>query len=70
MRTGTGFDKSGVPTITATGSSPNASRNTTKRVRTPELQRHIGLAGDGQRLRGLLAEARHRAGLDGDDATD
>ena len=37
MRTGTGFDRSGVPTITATGSSPNASRNTTNRVRTPEL---------------------------------
>ena len=37
MRTGTGFDRSGVPTMTATGSSPNASRNTTKRVRTLEL---------------------------------
>ena len=33
-------------------------------------ERHMGLAGDGQRLRGLGAEARHRAGLDGDDRTD
>ena len=28
---------------------------------------HEGLAGDGERLRGLLAETRHRAGVDGDD---
>ena len=33
----------------------------------PRAERHIGFAGDGQRLRGLFAEARHRAGLDGDD---
>ena len=35
-RTCVGRDKSGAPIITATGDLPTASRNTTKRVRTPE----------------------------------
>ena len=67
MRTGTGFEKSGVPTMTATGSSPNWSRNTTKRVRTPEFERNVGVARDRAATRWPGAEARHGARLDGDD---
>ena len=58
MRTGTGFDRSGVPTITATGSSPNASRNTTKRVRTPELS---GTCASPAMASDCVASARNRA---------
>ena len=58
MRTGTGFDRSGVPTITATGSSPNASRNTTKRVRTPEFS---GTWASPAMVSDCVASARKRA---------
>ncbi len=57
-RTGTGLEKSGVPTITATESSPSRSRNTTKRVRTPEVS---GTWASPAMVSDRVASARKRA---------
>ena len=51
----------------ATELSPIASRNTTKRVRVPELSGTDASLAIAERVDGVVAKARHRLGLDGDD---